>query len=147
MVHGENIADFKSLINLALDNRIPWSPLKIFLEDLTSTFEASKELNVILFDELQLLHSKLSKNQLCNNEFDENRIVEHKDDDELDKIQSNQSNDLMVSSISISEWDENFLQNEEDISRNKRIDFQIDENYDDNEIQNSEVLEHDQIRL
>ena len=58
MVHGKNIADFKSLINLALNNRIPWSPLKTFLDDLTSTLEASKELNVILFDELQLLHAK-----------------------------------------------------------------------------------------
>ena len=51
MVPGKNIADFKSLINLALDNRIPWYPLKAFLNDLTSTLEASKELNVILFGE------------------------------------------------------------------------------------------------
>ena len=32
--------------------------MKIFFHDLTSTFESSKELNDVLLDELQLLHSK-----------------------------------------------------------------------------------------
>ena len=35
-----------------------WSALKLSLRELTSTLEASKQLNAILLDELQILHSK-----------------------------------------------------------------------------------------
>ena len=47
-----------SLVKLALDQKVSWSTLKPFLHELTSTLEASKQLNVILLEELQVLHSK-----------------------------------------------------------------------------------------
>ena len=55
---GEDNVDFKSVINLALSNKIPWIPLRTLLHELTPTFEASRQLNDILLDELQLIHSK-----------------------------------------------------------------------------------------
>ena len=50
--------DLRTLVKLALSQKVSWSSLKIFLHDLTSTFESSQELNVVLLEELQLLHSK-----------------------------------------------------------------------------------------
>ena len=50
--------DFKSVINLALSNKVPWNPIKTMLHELTPTFEASKELNDVLIEELEFLHSK-----------------------------------------------------------------------------------------
>ena len=54
----EDNVDFKSIINLALSNKIPWVPLRTLLHELTPTFEASRQLNDILIDELQLIHCK-----------------------------------------------------------------------------------------
>ena len=45
-------------MKLALCQKVSWPSLKIFLHDLTSTFESSKELNHVLLEELQSLHSK-----------------------------------------------------------------------------------------
>ena len=56
-INGSNV-DLKSLVNLALDQKVSWSNLKPFLHDLTSTLETSKQLNVISLEELQILHSK-----------------------------------------------------------------------------------------
>ena len=50
--------DLRTLVKLALNQKVSWPSLKIFLHDLTSTFESSKELNDVLLVELQLLHSK-----------------------------------------------------------------------------------------
>ena len=50
--------DFISLVRLALTEKVSWNRLKLFLDDLASTFETSKKLNDVLLDELQTLHSK-----------------------------------------------------------------------------------------
>ena len=50
--------DLGSIVKLALNQKLSWSTLKLFLHELTSTLEASKQLNVILLEELQILHSK-----------------------------------------------------------------------------------------
>ena len=53
----------KYLIELALSQKVSWLTLKPFLHELATTFEASKQLNVILLEELQILHSKIVANQ------------------------------------------------------------------------------------
>ena len=50
--------DLRTLVKFALSQKVTWPSLKMFLHDLTSTFESSKELNSVLLEELQLLHSK-----------------------------------------------------------------------------------------
>ena len=50
--------DFKSLVRLALDQKVSWTKLKSFLDDLASTFETAKKLNEVLLDEIQALHAK-----------------------------------------------------------------------------------------
>ena len=50
--------DLRTLVKLALSQKVSWPSLRMFLYDLTSTLESSKELNSILIEELQLLHSK-----------------------------------------------------------------------------------------
>ena len=44
--------DFESLVRLALTEKVSWNKLRLFLDDLTSTFETSKKLNDVLLDEL-----------------------------------------------------------------------------------------------
>ena len=92
---GDENVDFKSIINLALSNKIPWVPLRTLLHELTPTFEASRQLNDILLDELQLIHSKQKEivelsnesevKQLddfidSNNEIDNSKSVEIEED-------------------------------------------------------------------
>ena len=60
---GKDNVDFKSVINLALSNKIPWVPLRTLLHELTPTFEASRQLNDVLLDDLQALHSKMMNYQ------------------------------------------------------------------------------------
>ena len=62
--------DLRTLVKLALSQKVSWPSLKIFLNDLTSTFESSKELNDVLLEELQLLHSKtiLDQTKVNNSE-------------------------------------------------------------------------------
>ena len=55
--------DFRSLVRFALDQKVSWTKLKSFLDDLASTFETSKNLNDVLLDELQALHSKMMNYQ------------------------------------------------------------------------------------
>ena len=79
---GKDNVDFKSVINLALSNKNPWIPLRTLLHQLTPTFEASRQLNGVLLDELQLIHSKEKEivelsienevNQLDDFEIDQN---------------------------------------------------------------------------
>ena len=55
--------DFESLVRLALTEKVSWNKLRLFLDDLTSTFETSKKLNDVLLDELQALHGNKIDNQ------------------------------------------------------------------------------------
>ena len=56
--------DLRSLVKLALNQKVSWFGLKTFLHELTSTLETSKELNDVLLEELQILHSKTIKIQI-----------------------------------------------------------------------------------
>ena len=57
-MYANPYVNLRTLVKLALSQKVSWPSLKMFLHDLTSTFESSKELNSILLEELQLLHSK-----------------------------------------------------------------------------------------
>ena len=71
---GKDNVDFKSVINLALSDKIPWIPLKTLLHELTPTFEASRQLNDDLLEELQLIHSKQKEKVELSNETQENSL-------------------------------------------------------------------------
>ena len=55
--------EFQLLIQMALNQRVSWGKLKLFLHDLASTYETSKKLNDVLLDELQSLHVKANENE------------------------------------------------------------------------------------
>ena len=86
---SSNAVDLGSIVKLALKQKLSWSTLKLFLHELTSTLEASKQLNVILLEELQVLHSKTIDDQTQDTpdtilEYKEQDTVENgSDDDEI----------------------------------------------------------------
>ena len=45
---------------MALKQKVSWTLLKTFLKELISSFESSKQLNEVLLEELQLLHSPIA---------------------------------------------------------------------------------------
>ena len=47
---------------MALKEKVSWISLKTFLKELISSFESSKQLNEVLLEELQSLHSKTIEN-------------------------------------------------------------------------------------
>ena len=51
--------DFRYFITLALRNELYWKTLKCILEDLTTDFTKSKQLNGILLEEIEKLQEKL----------------------------------------------------------------------------------------
>ena len=78
--------DLSSLVKLALDQKVSWSTLKPFLHELTSTLEASKQLNVILLEELQVLHSKTIVDQTQDTILEakeQDTVVNGSDDEEI----------------------------------------------------------------
>ena len=66
MIQQDFEVDFKHLLKLAMTQKVSWTKLKGFLDDLTSTFEASKKLNDVLLEEIQILHSR---------SFDETHVI------------------------------------------------------------------------
>ena len=56
--------EFQLLVQMALNQRVSWGKLKLFLHDLASTYETSKKLNDVLLDELQSLHVKANESKL-----------------------------------------------------------------------------------
>ena len=81
---------FKYLLNLALNQKVSWSKLKIFLEDLTSTYESSKKLNEVLLDELESRQSIANKNQESTYGRKEQKIVQNDSEDEVTLMYSKQ---------------------------------------------------------
>ena len=53
---------FRYLVKMALKQKVSWISLKTFLKELISSFESSKQLNEVLLEELQSLHSKTIEN-------------------------------------------------------------------------------------
>ena len=55
--------EFQLLVQMALNQRVSWGKLKMFLHELASTYETSRKLNDVLLDELQSLHVKANENE------------------------------------------------------------------------------------
>ena len=74
-IDTENVElDLKNLIKCALNNKISWPALKIFLDSATSTLTESKKLNNTLLEELESLQSK----QIRSKKQDESHLmIEH----------------------------------------------------------------------
>ena len=51
-------AYFKSSIQMALENKFPWTTLALMLDQMTPTLNQSKELVKVLLSELQTLQEK-----------------------------------------------------------------------------------------
>ena len=63
-VENPGIEFFKYLVKLTLNQKVSWNSLVSFLNDLTSSYEASKKLNAVLLEELQTLHLKTIDTQI-----------------------------------------------------------------------------------
>ena len=98
--------DFKHLLKLAMTQKVSWTKLKGFLDDLTSTFEASKKLNHVLLEEIQILHSQVIANDTLAKANEEETIS---DDDSIalfanqesidDKLNSGTNNEIKEDSL------------------------------------------------
>ena len=53
----------KYLVKMALNQKVSWTTLKVFLTDITKSFETSRQLNNVLLEELEVLHSKVIESQ------------------------------------------------------------------------------------
>ena len=67
-------SNFEYFIKMALQKKISWETLMVFLDDLTPTLVQSKQAIEVLVKELQSLQSKLQEDKVDNDEFFE--IVE-----------------------------------------------------------------------
>ena len=56
---------------MALNQKVSWISLKTFLKELISSFDSSKQLNEVLLEELQLLHSHQSESKTIEKETEE----------------------------------------------------------------------------
>ena len=54
MKYSTEIITFKSYLDSAFKDAIPWTELAKLMKDLCNTFEKSKEANILLLDELKL---------------------------------------------------------------------------------------------
>ena len=64
--------DFEYFITMAMQNKISWDTLLVFLDNLTSTLGKSKELIAVLVKELHKMHLKLQDKD--NQEEDTNTL-------------------------------------------------------------------------
>ena len=106
MIQQDFEVDFKHLLKLAMTQKVSWTKLKGFLDDLTSTFEASKKLNHVLLEEIQILHSQVIANDTLAKANEEETIS---DDDSIalfanqesidDKLNSGTNNEIKEDSL------------------------------------------------
>ena len=132
--------DLRSLVKLALSQKVSWSGLRISLQELTSTFEISKELNVVLLEELQILHSKTRETQIQDRTHDSKKhdIDEISCHDEVTVLFSNQETfDKEVSFFEDNKKVQDFLVNEYLIDENNVEGNQFDKVVEDNRGTNS----------
>ena len=54
---------------MALQEKISWDTLIVFLDDLTSTLDKSKQANIVLVKELQKMHFKLQEKGAEDNDI------------------------------------------------------------------------------
>ena len=62
---------YRYLVKMALNQKVSWIALKTFLKELISSFESSKQLNDVLLEELQLLHSHQTESRTIEKETEE----------------------------------------------------------------------------
>ena len=90
-----NEVDIKSLINLALQSKMSWNQLGVFLTGLTP--EESNQIIIVLLKELEALQSKLTVGRL------ENDIITQKDIDatvgEVETFELNIVDDIQCESV------------------------------------------------
>ena len=68
----------KYLVKMALNQKVSWTTLRIFLIDITKTFETSRQLNDVLLEELEALYSKVIESQI-NEKTIENDVTGEQD--------------------------------------------------------------------
>ena len=61
MKHSDKEGHFKSAITLALNKTIPWKTLGVILNEMTPTFEETKQLVKVLLDILQTMQMNLDQ--------------------------------------------------------------------------------------
>ena len=69
----------KYLVKMALNQKVSWTTLRIFLIDITKTFETSRQLNDVLLEELEFLHSKVIENQINEKNIENDVTGEQQD--------------------------------------------------------------------
>ena len=112
MIEQDFEVDFKHLLRLAMTQKVSWTKLKGFLNDLTSTFEASKKLNDVLLEEIQILHSRsFYETQVIANEALANTNEEEtvSDDDSMALFADQESIDDKLNSGTDNEIEEDSL--------------------------------------
>ena len=85
--------NMKCFINMALKNTISWKALNILLDELTPTFDKSKQLNRILLKELE---------KVQNQDLEVETLTENKDVSENQKIYLSTQCCSMASSAKLS---------------------------------------------
>ena len=96
MIQQDFEVDFKHLLRLAMTQKVSWTKLKGFLDDLTSTFEASKKLNHVLLEEIQILHSQIIANEALAKANEEETVSD--DDDSMALFANQESIDNKLNS-------------------------------------------------
>ena len=128
--------DFRSLVRFALDQKVSWTKLKSFLDDLASTFETAKKLNDVLLDELQALHSKMMNFQTQEKANETESEEQETHENEVMVLSTNQKiidNDLeFVESNTIEENSQGFDDFVDERLPIESSDFSVNED-DDNE--------------
>ena len=143
------ITDFCYLIDMALENKIPWKSFGSFLIDITQSLEDSRQVMTILLEKLEALHfkllkkeneTKLHKKEIMNldteseeqNSFE--NIGNHSEDNSFDKDNhvdiSNEpiEDDIEVLEVIKERIDENMFLDFNESERSPEGDMQVGEN-------------------
>ena len=72
LLKAQNV-NFSYFINLAISAKITWTELGNILEDLTPSFEKSKQLNKLLLKEFEVLHLQKNETTILENKLHSNR--------------------------------------------------------------------------
>ena len=85
--------DFRYFIHLAFGKEMSWEALAILLNDLAQTLTKSKQLNMILLEELRVLYFKSHENVMKDTSEIETDLQDNNDQNEKD-FEVNESNDM-----------------------------------------------------
>ena len=74
---GSNQIDFNYFIKFALNDKISWEVLGVFLNDFTSDLSKSKDLNRILLEQLRQFHLILKNNGIIPSSYTKNGSIQN----------------------------------------------------------------------